>query len=135
MATRMAISTASKSRPPVRRRSAKIRCRRESTSRAISRWISVAVFFLWRPGALLWLGRTETADLPVDGNQVRTNSLEPMELLDFSLGFAEGGGSREALGDCLAVNFASETELRVMAGIVGLSAMKGWACRSVGPLR
>ena len=48
-----------------------------------------------------------------------------MELLDFSLGFAEGGGSGEALGDCLAVRFASETELRVMAGIVGLSAMKG----------
>src|SRR5260370_42112144 len=73
----------------------------------------------------VWLGRTETADLLVDGNQVRTNGLEPMELLDFSLGFAEGGGSGEALRDRLAVNFASETELRVMAGIVGLSAMKG----------
>ena len=48
-----------------------------------------------------------------------------MELLDFSLGFAEGGGSGEALGDCLAVRFASETELRVMACIVGLSAMTG----------
>jgi hypothetical protein len=48
-----------------------------------------------------------------------------MELLDFSLGFAEGGGSGEALGDCLAVRFASETELRVMAGIVWLGAMTG----------
>ena len=46
-----------------------------------------------------------------------------MELRDFSLGFAEGGGSGETLGDCLPVRFARETELRVMARIVGLGAM------------
>ena len=48
-----------------------------------------------------------------------------MELGDLLLGFAPGGWAGETLIDCLALDFASEAELRVMSGVIGPGTMTG----------
>lgn len=45
--------------------------------------------------------------------------------MDLGLGLLEGGGGSKGFGYSLAIDGARETELGVVAGIVGLGAMAG----------
>jgi hypothetical protein len=58
------------------------------TSRAISRWIAAAVFFLRRPVAWLGSGRAKGANLLVDADQILAEFLKAMELGNLLLGLA-----------------------------------------------
>src|SRR5256884_7041233 len=82
-------------------------------------------FFLLRPAAPLLLDRAESTDLFVEGHQVLAELLEAVKLGDLLLGFAQGGGIGKGLRHGLAGHAASETELRVMSGVVAFGAVAG----------
>jgi len=74
----------------------------------------------------------QPTNLLVDGHQFGAELLQAMKLGHLSLGFAESGGAGKAFGHRLAVQAAGETELRVMARIIGLSAMAGGLATAPG---
>jgi hypothetical protein len=80
-------------------------------------------FFLCGPTRGIGLDRAQATDLFVEGYQFGAQALHLVERGDFALGFAEGCGDGKGLGDGLAVDFADETKLQIVAWIVGLGAM------------
>jgi hypothetical protein len=68
---------------------------------------------------------TKLTNLLVDGHQVGAELLQAMELSYFLLGFMQSCGGRKAFGDGLALHSEGQTELGIMAWVVGLSAMAG----------
>jgi hypothetical protein len=82
-------------------------------------------FFLAGPGAMLCFDGAKGTYLFVDADQVLAEFLKAMELCDLLLGFAQGGRTGEGFGYALARYSSRETELRIVAGIVGLGAMAG----------
>jgi hypothetical protein len=92
-------------------------------------------FFLCRPDATLSLDRPEPADPFADVQELATELLEglrdralllvAMIRLDFRFGPVPSGRGRERFSDRLASHFAGKSQLRIMAGVVGLGAMAG----------
>src|SRR5271165_6895694 len=120
MAERTAISMASKSRRPVRRRPWKMTRNSWPTSRAISCWIASAVFFLWRERVRNRAGPT---DLGVDLYQFPMQALQFAELRDFPFGLPLRGLARKSFGSGLAFDLVSQPEIGAMARILGTMAM------------
>jgi hypothetical protein len=82
-------------------------------------------FFLFRPATSYLFDRAEPADLFVDDDQLVPEVLEPMELVDLILGFAQRGWVGKCLGYCFAFHSSSEAEVGIMAGVIGFGAMAG----------
>jgi hypothetical protein len=73
----------------------------------------------------LLLDGAKSADFFVDAHQVLAEFLEPMELGDFVLRFAQRRRTGEGFSHAFAGDSAGQTELRVVTGVVGLGAMAG----------
>jgi len=121
MAERIAISTASKSRPPLLRRSEKRSCSRCSTSRLISCWMISAVFFRWRQ--LLLFGRPQATQAGVHLHKFSAQLLPSAICLNLALGFASCGRRGKGLGHRLALLFVSQPKIGSVPGILGAVAM------------
>jgi hypothetical protein len=89
------------------------------TSRAISRWIASALFFLRRERLLHWPG---AADLFIDFEQFATQFPETMKGFDFALRLAQLRRRGEGLTDCLTLDFSRQPEVGSVARLVGLMA-------------
>jgi len=121
MAERTAISTASKSKPPVFCRCQKIRSSSCATSRLISSRSVSAVFFyrhdfLSRDGA-------QAADLLVDLDQLLRQALKAAKFSNFPFSFAYGTERREGLSNRFAGDFLGESAMGTVSRIIRLSAM------------
>jgi hypothetical protein len=66
----------------------------------------------------LCLERTQSADPLIDIHQLGTQLLQALVFVDLGLRFVKSGGGSEGFGYRLAVDFASEAELRIVPGIV-----------------
>jgi hypothetical protein len=80
-------------------------------------------FFLFSPAASLLFDRAERADLFIEVNQVLAKLLETMKLRNLLLGLAKGYGIGKGFGNGFARHPSSEAQLRIMAGVIRLSAM------------
>jgi hypothetical protein len=72
---------------------------------------------------LFLLNRPEPADLLIDGDELGTEVLKPMKLLNLPLGLAKGSWRGKTLGHGFASDLSGETELRPMAGVFRLCTM------------
>src|ERR1035437_4143124 len=124
MAERTAISMASKSRCPDLRRPLKMTCNNRSTSRATSRRIASAVFFLgcWRD----LLHGPQLADLFIDIQQLIAQFPEALALGDLALRFRQTGRRGKCFGDGFAIHLACQSIVGAVAGITGPMAVTVW---------
>jgi hypothetical protein len=83
-------------------------------------------FFLIGPASWLLLDRPKSANLFVDTNQVLAEFLESMELADLLLRFAQCGRIGKRFRNALSGHSPSQTELRVVTGVIRSRAMAGW---------
>ena len=65
------------------------------------------------------------ADLLVDRDQFGTQFLEAMVLIDFGLSLPPGGGRRKRFGDGFSFDFTCESNLGIVARVVGFGAVAG----------
>ena len=94
-----------------------------SISRATSRWIAAAVFFLRCPAPGLLLQGSQAADLFVDGDELGTELQKAVEFGNLSLRFAECRRAGKGLRYGLAMHLAQNTNLRFVPRIFGLGTM------------
>jgi len=120
IAARAAISTASRSSRPLRRRLRKTTSSKRLTSWATSCWIASAVFFLRRQGLF---DRPPPADLLVDCDQLAAPLLEAAKFGDLVLGLADGGRGGQRLGDGFAGGLVGQAQVGALARIAGTGAM------------
>jgi hypothetical protein len=71
----------------------------------------------------LWLERTQAANPLIDLHQLGTQLLQALVFVDLGLSFVESAGGSKGLGYGLAVDFASQAELRIVPGIVGFGTV------------
>jgi hypothetical protein len=83
-----------------------------ATSRAASRWIASAVFFLL---CQRLLDGTRAADLLVDGQQFPAEFAELMKRFDLALHLAQFCRRGEAFADCFSIHLAGQTIVRAVA--------------------
>jgi hypothetical protein len=68
----------------------------------------------------------------VDRDQVGTQLLEAMILIDFGLCLAPSGGRRKRFGDSLSFDLACESNLGIVPRVVGLGAVASWFSTAAG---